>query len=260
MNEINVLQNEGQLVVSSREVAKHFNKRHDKLTHEIKRMYGDYVAAEGTPKMVDTPLFFENKYVHSQNGQTYVEYLMPRDGFTLLAMGFTGKEALEWKLKYIEAFNSMEKQLRELNRDSYMIDDPIERAKKWIEERKERDALAKQVEEAQPSLLFTKAVSGSSTSILVGALAKLIKQNGVDMGQKRLFAWMRENGFLIKSGSDRNMPTQKSMNANLFEVREGSYIDSNGKPKITRTPLVTGKGQIYFINRFMKVANIEPAA
>lgn len=250
MNEINVVQNEGQLVVSSKDVAGHFGKSHKNVLANVREIF----AAENSA----TKFFYETTFFN--RGKEYPMYLMNRDGFTLLAMGFTGKEALEWKLKYIEAFNSMEKQLRELNRDSYMIDDPIERAKKWIEERKERDALAKQVEEAQPSLLFTKAVSGSSTSILVGALAKLIKQNGVDMGQKRLFAWMRENGFLIKSGSDRNMPTQKSMNANLFEVREGSYIDSNGKPKITRTPLVTGKGQIYFINRFMKVANIEPAA
>lgn len=118
----------------------------------------------------------------------------------------------------------------------------------------ERDAtIAKQNEQIAvltPKGIFADAVTASKTSILVGGLAKLIKQQGIDIGQKRLFAWMRENGFLIKSGTEKNMPTQRAMDMNLFEVKEGSFVDGNGVNRITRTTKVTGKGQVYFVNKF----------
>lgn len=112
----------------------------------------------------------------------------------------------------------------------------------------------KRIEEMRPKEIFADAVTASETSILVGGLAKLIKQQGIDIGQKRLFAWMRENGFLIKHGTEKNMPTQRAMDMKLFEVKEGSYVDGNGVNRITRTTKVTGKGQVYFINRFLSDA------
>lgn len=119
----------------------------------------------------------------------------------------------------------------------------------------ERDAtIVKQNEQIAvltPKGIFADAVTASKTSILVGGLAKLIKQQGIDIGQKRLFAWMRENGFLIKSGTEKNMPTQRAMDMNLFEVKEGSFVDGNGVNRITRTTKVTGKGQVYFVNKFL---------
>lgn len=109
----------------------------------------------------------------------------------------------------------------------------------------------KRIEEMRPKEIFADAVTTSKTSILIGDLAKLIKQNGHDIGQKRLFAWLRANGFLIKSGTEKNMPTQRAMEMNLFEVKEGSYVDGNGVNRITRTTKVTGKGQVYFVNKFL---------
>lgn len=104
----------------------------------------------------------------------------------------------------------------------------------------------------KPKEIFADAVATSTTSILIGDLAKLIKQNGVDMGQKRLFLWLRENGYLIKrNGSDYNMPTQKSMDMNLFEVKESTVNNPDGSVRINRTTKVTGKGQQYFINKFL---------
>lgn len=140
---------------------------------------------------------------------------------------------------------------------SYMIDDPIERARAWIREQEERKQLAAANAAMQPKALFADAVSASETSILIGGLAKLIKQNGVDIGQKRLFDWLREHGFLIKNGTDKNMPTQRAMERGLFEVKEGSFVDGNGVNRITRTTKVTGKGQIYFVNRFLKAAEMK---
>lgn len=111
--------------------------------------------------------------------------------------------------------------------------------------------LNKKIEHDKPKVLFADAVESSHTSILVGELAKLIKQNGVDIGQKRLFDWLRTNGYLIKSGSSKNMPTQKAMDMGLFEIKERTINDPNGLVRITRTTKVTGKGQTYFINKFL---------
>ena len=107
------------------------------------------------------------------------------------------------------------------------------------------------IEQDKPKALFADAVSASQSSILIGELAKLLRQNGVETGQKRLFDWMRENGFLIKSGSSKNMPTQKAMEMGLFEIKEGSYINGSGANITTKTTKVTGKGQQYFINKFL---------
>lgn len=108
------------------------------------------------------------------------------------------------------------------------------------------------INEMKPKALFADAVASSHTSILVGDLAKLIKQNGYDIGQNRLFAWMKDNGYLIKGGDRKNMPTQKSMELGLFEVKERTIANPDGSVRITRTPKVTGKGQQYFINKFLQ--------
>lgn len=174
---------------------------------------------------------------------------MNRDGFTLLAMGFTGKAALEWKLKYIEAFNEMEKRLNakpQLSCAELM-------AKALIAANEELKALDNKVQEMTPKALFADAVSASKTSILVGDLAKLIRQNGLDIGQNRLFQWMRDNGYLIKAkGMSWNMPTQRSMDLGLFEVKETSITHSDGHISVNKTVKVTGKGQIYFVNKLVK--------
>ncbi len=106
--------------------------------------------------------------------------------------------------------------------------------------------------EQKPKVIFADAVSASKTSILVGDMAKLLKQNGVNMGASRFFTWLRDNGFLIKrKGTDWNMPTQKSMELQLFEIKETSIAHSDGHTSISRTPKITGKGQLYFINKFV---------
>nr|DAI25435.1 MAG TPA: repressor domain protein [Caudoviricetes sp.] len=136
--------------------------------------------------------------------------------------------------------------------DSYMIDDPIERAKRWIEEAQERLALQAKVEADAPKVLFADAVATSKDSCLVGQLAKVLRQNGYDIGQNRLFDYLRNEGYLCKSGENRNMPTQRSIDAGWFEIKEGTLYNLDGTVRITRTPKVTNKGQIYFVNKFLK--------
>ena len=114
--------------------------------------------------------------------------------------------------------------------------------------------LEEKIEEQKPKVIFAESVSASSTSILVGELAKLIKQNGHEIGQNRLFTWLRENNYLIsRKGTDYNMPTQKSMELGLFEIKETSITHSDGHISVNKTPKVTGKGQVYFINKFNAV-------
>lgn len=107
------------------------------------------------------------------------------------------------------------------------------------------------IEADKPKTIFADAVSTSHTSILIGDLAKLICQNGVQTGQKRLFQWMRENGYLMKTGASYNMPMQRYIEQVLFEVKESSVQNPDGSVRVTRTTKVTGKGQLYFINKFL---------
>lgn len=111
------------------------------------------------------------------------------------------------------------------------------------------------LDEAQPKVIFADAVAAAQSSILIGDLAKLLRQNGVQIGQKRLFEWLRNNGYLMKYGESYNMPTQKSMERKLFEIKVGTYINPDGSVRVTKTTKVSGKGQQYFINLFLNEQN-----
>ena len=127
----------------------------------------------------------------------------------------------------------------------------------------ERDRIIEQkqarIEQMKPKEIFADAVATSHTSILVGDLAKLICQNGYQIGQKRLFDWLRANGYLIKSGGSYNMPTQRYVEQGLFEIKESNLVNPDGSVRITKTTKVTGKGQVYFVNKFLKGVKNETA-
>lgn len=135
-------------------------------------------------------------------------------------------------------------------------------AQDTLRRREERIAMLQQenatqqekIEQDAPKVLFAEAVSTSKTSILIGELAKVIKQNGVDMGQNRLFKWLRSNGYLCRHGEHYNAPTQKAMEMGLFEIKGHSVLRPDGSVMVTRTTKVTGKGQVYFVNKFLKRA------
>lgn len=115
----------------------------------------------------------------------------------------------------------------------------------------ENKELHNKIEADKPKTIFADAVATSKTSILIGDLAKLLAQNGVQIGQKRLFTWLRDNGYLMKSGASRNMPMQRYVEQGLFEVKESTYMNPDGSVRITKTTKVTGKGQVYFTNKFL---------
>ena len=120
------------------------------------------------------------------------------------------------------------------------------------EETDKRKALESKVQADAPKVLFADSVAASSSTVLVGELAKIMRQNGVDMGERRLFRWMRDNGYLIKrNGTDYNMPTQASMEQGLFRIKETVINHSDGHTSVSKTPKVTGKGQTFFLNKFL---------
>lgn len=135
-----------------------------------------------------------------------------------------------------------------LNNPDYIINILTE----YKKQKEHNLVLEQQVKENKPKVLFADSVAGSDNSILVGELAKLLKQNGIDVGQNRLFKWLRNNGYLIKkSGESYNLPTQKSMDLEILDIKKRVINNPDGSSKITRTPKVTGKGQQYFINKFL---------
>lgn len=250
MNDLVIMKNQ-QAVATSLQVAKTFEKNHYHLMRDIEKLL------KGLSKNGDTQqMFAKGTHVNEQNGQEYSMYYMNRDGFTLLAMGFTGQKALDFKLQYIKAFNHMEKQLTEMVKDSYMISDPVLRATKWIDEEKERQHLREENTQLQIPALVGRAVATTTQAVLVGNLANVLKTNGVDIGQNRLFTWLRKNGYLIATGKRYNMPTQKSLDLGVMTTRE-SVITTNHGAVPRFTTLITGKGQEYFINKFLKLKGLS---
>jgi anti-repressor protein len=226
-------------VTDSLLVAETFGKRHDNVIRDIKEL-------ECSSEF--SLLNFEESSYTAGNGQSYTKYLITQDGFAFLVMGYTGKEAARFKEMYITEFNRMRD---ELNKPQIALPQTYKEALvALLSKVEENEHLQHKIETDRPKVLFADSVEVSKDSILVSDMAKMLRQNGIMIGGIRLFQWLRENGYLVKSGSDYNMPTQRSMELQLFEVKVGSRNGSDGSVKITRTPKVTGKGQIYFINKF----------
>lgn len=254
MTDIILSTQNGEPVASSRQIAESFEKNHRDVLRAVDNLKEDVRNF--------AQMFFETT-VPDSYGREQRAYLMNRDGFTLLAMGFTGKAALEWKLKYIAAFNEMEKKLTEqpqLTR-SQLLATALIAAHEELEEKDKRiELLTADTERMKPKEIFSDAVSTSQNSILVGELAKLLKQNGIEIGEKRLYAWMRENGYLIKrKGADWNKPTQRSMEMKLFTIKETVICHSDGHTSVNTTTKVTGIGQVYFVNLFLKTETNKKA-
>lgn len=210
-----------------------------KFTTWFERMceYGFEDGKEFFPKMGKTS---------EQGGRPYVDYDISVDMAKQICMiqrTPEGKQCRQYLIDLEKAWNTPEQVMA---RALKLADQKIESLKN------QNFALVEDVNRMKPKEIFADAVATSSTSILIGDLAKMIKQNGVETGQKRLFSWMREKGYLIKrKGTDYNMPTQKSMELGLFEVKESTVNNPDGSVRINRTTKVTGKGQQYFINKFL---------
>lgn len=237
-NLINITYNEDQPTISARELHEQLHIG-TKFTTWFDRMkeYGFTEGNEFFPKMGET----------SENGgRPSVDYNITVDMAKQICMiqrTPEGKAVRQYLLDLEKAWNSPDQ----------VMSRALKMADRTINSLKETNAkLLEDTARMKPKEIFADAVSASHTSILIGALAKIISQNGVQIGQNRLFAWMRGNGYLItRRGADYNMPTQRAMEMKLFEVRERTVNKPDGSSMITRTTLITGKGQQYFINKFL---------
>lgn len=238
-----------QVLTNSLLVAEKFGKNHKHVLDSIRELM------KGCAEKSANPMFVESMYIHPQNGQEYPMYIMNRDGFTLLAMGFTGEKALQFKLEYINAFNKMEETIKNGGfnvpksfREALLLaaeqQEVIENQQKQIEEKNAK------IEADKPKVLFSEAVEASKKSILIRELAKIITQNGYHIGEKQLYERLRKAGYLCSVGESRNQPSQTYVNMGLFEIRKRVIID-RGETKVYNTTMVTGKGQTYFVNKFL---------
>lgn len=230
---------EEQPTVSARELYKKLNIR-TKFTTWFERMK-DYGFSEGNE------FFPELGETSEQGGRPATDYQISIDMAKQICMiqrTPEGKLIRQYFIDLEKAWNTPEQ----------IFARALKMADKTIESLKSDNAMLLEANQRmRPKEIFADAVATSETSILIGELAKIIKQNGISMGQNKLFSWMRENGYLIKrKGSDYNMPTQKSMEMGLFEIKETSITKPDGSTHITKTTKVTGKGQQYFINKFLK--------
>lgn len=244
MNElIKVTYSNDRPIVSAREL-------HDFL--EVQTKYQDWfprMCEYGFTDGVDFN-FLKNEQVQIEGGRTVTRHILDAalsidmaKEICMIQRSEKGKIARQYFIQLEKDWNSPEKVMARA----------LDIAHKQLAQLKgENVKLLTENTANKPKVIFADAVSASERSILVGELAKLLRQNGVEIGQNRLFDWMRQNGFLIRrQGTDYNMPTQKAMEMGLFEIKETSVVHSAGNVTINKTPKVTGKGQVYFINRFL---------
>ena len=252
MNGIIIQQNvvykteKGTPVTDSLKVAEVFGKEHRNIIRAIRNILG--VGSNlSAPKW-----FYESTYIDAQ-GKPRPMFIMTRDGFSLLAMGLTGAKAMQFKVGFIEQFNAMERVVQQVQQTTTpAIPQSFAEALRLAASQAEQiERQQKQIEAERPRVLFSQAVETAKQSVLIGELAKIICQNGVQTGEKRLFAWMRENGYLCQYGERYNQPTQKAMEMGLFEMKKTTIQKANGETIVSTTTKVTGKGQVYFVNKFL---------
>lgn len=247
MNEIILKEQNGQILASSRDVAENFRKRNPDVNRAIENL----IVQNCTVKN----MFEETTYISSR-GRQEKEYLMNRDGFSLLVMGFNGKKALDWKLKYIEAFNQMEEKLKQSN-----VLTEEERLKLQLFSKDASEVayahsrlvelattpLHQQIKEQQPLVDFANQVSNTTSLIDMNQMAKLLKDESIKIGRNKLFEILRQKDIL----RNNNEPYQRYIDGGYFKVKECTYDTPYGTKAYVKT-LITGKGQIWITEKLRR--------
>ena len=238
--------NRGTPVTDSVKVARVFEKQHKNVMKSIRNILGS------AQNLANQKWFAETTYTDAQ-GKRQPMFLMNRDGFSLLTMSLTGEKAMAFKVAFIEQFNRMEQAIKELAPATPAIPQTFAQALRLAAEQAETiEAQQKQLEAQAPKVAFATAIINSPSSCGIDELAKLLKQNGVDMGEIRLVQWLRDNDYLCSVGTARNQPTQKALDMGLFELKPQTWTNPKTDEVMTTTrTMVTGKGKEYFINKFI---------
>jgi len=236
MNEINLQNQNGLILVSSREIAERFEKQHKHILDKISLLILEINSAEKSAQY-----FFETKYA-DLSGKSNKEYLLNRDGFSLLVMGFTGNRALAWKLKYINAFNRMEEEIRK--QSSLLPKTYKEALIQLVEQVEQNELLLEEKKRNEPLVQFAEQVTKSVNDIDMGQFAKIIKDENINIGRNRLFEWLRNQKVLMAN----NTPYQKYIDKKWFNVIETLIPTPYGDKCFPKT-LITGLGQVQIVER-----------
>lgn len=221
---------------------------HDGL--EINTRFNDWykrMCEYGFAENVDYQAITQKRVTAQGNETTFMDYAISIDMAKQICMIQRTEKGKQYRQYFIDLEKAWNTPEQVMARALKIANNEIDKLKA------DNKVLIADTERMKPKEIFADAVESSRTSILIGDMAKLICQNGHEIGQNRLFEWMRQNDYLIKSGGSKNMPTQKAMEQKLFEVKERTVVNPDGSVRITRTTLVTGKGQIHFINKFAKM-------
>lgn len=217
---------------------------------EINTRFNDWykrMCEYGFTENVDYQAITQKRVTAQGNETTFMDYKITIDMAKQICMIQRTEKGKQYRQYFIDLEKAWNTPEQVMARALKIANNEIDKLKA------DNKILIADAERMKPKEIFADAVESSRTSILIGDMAKLICQNGHEIGQNRLFEWMRQNDYLIKSGGSKNMPTQKAMEQKLFEVKERTVVNPDGSVRITRTTLVTGKGQIHFINKFAKM-------
>lgn len=240
MGEI-ILQNiNGVIVANSREVAERFGKRHSDVLEKISSLESEIQPTENSAR------YFKQSEYKDSKGEMRKEYELTRDGFSLVVMGFTGSKALEWKLKYIDAFNKMEEIIKEQTTKA-LPTTYKEALMQLLETVEQNELLLAENERLEPLAKFAEHVTESSNAIDIGEFSKVVKNEVIDIGRNRLFEWLRSKEILMSN----NIPYQRYVDNEWFKVIETTKENTYGTKVFTKT-LITGKGQVKILEKLRK--------
>lgn len=238
--------NRGTAVTDSLKVAQVFGRKHKNVIRAIR----DVMTSANL--LANHVIFYESTYYDIQ-GKKQPLFIMTKEGFCALVMHWNGEKANQFKMAFIEMFSKMEAALCSVVQPTPAIPQTFAQALRLAAEQAETiEAQQKQLEAQAPKVAFATAIINSPASCGIDELAKLLKQNGVDMGEIRLFQWLRKNDYLCSVGTARNQPTQKALDMGLFELKPQTWTNPKTDEVMTTTrTMVTGKGKEYFINKFL---------
>lgn len=246
MTQLQLINEHGKIYADSRQVAEMVGKRHDHLMRSI----DGYVEVLGQNPKLGADNFFVKSTYQAGTGKTYPCYKLTRKGCDMVANKLTGAKGILFTAEYVTRFEEMEKQLQ-TQQLLPNFNDPVASARAWADAMEAKQKALLELKEAQPKIEFAEAIQASNESISVSTFAKILKQNGIDTGERRLYEYLRNHGYLCSSAKQHNLPRQLYMEKGYFEV-DTKVFKTPWTTKYTHIPKITPKGQEYFLNHFLK--------
>ena len=246
MTQLQLINEHGKIYVDSRQVAEMIGKLHKNLLKSI----DNYVEVLESSKLSSQNFFIKSTYKAEGNNKTYPCYKLTRKGCDMVANKLTGAKGILFTAEYVTRFEEMEKQLQ-TQQLLPNFNDPVASARAWADAMEAKQKALLELKEAQPKIEFAEAIQASNESISVSTFAKILKQNGIDTGERRLYEYLRNHGYLCSSTKQHNLPRQLYMEKGYFEV-DTKVFKTPWTTKYTHIPKITPKGQEYFLNHFLK--------